>query len=117
MTREFISTSVFQKCWDGLGLGDEEQRNLEGMLLDDPKVGKVIPGTGGARKVRVEYAGKGKRGGARVIYVDILVHETIFFLIAYSKGMHENISESDKKTISSLISRLKDDMDKEREVE
>lgn len=112
MQREFITTSLYDKCWDRLGLGDEEQRNLESMLLADPKVGVVISGTGGARKVRVEYAGKGKRGGARVIYVDILVHETVFFLLAFSKGEQENINESDKKAIASLIGNLKDELDK-----
>ena len=117
MNREFISTSEFERRWNKLGLGDKEQRNLEKMLLENPKVGAVIPGTGSARKIRVEYAGKGKRGGARVIYVDLLVYEKVFFITAYAKGEQENISETDKKAIANFIEYLKDELEQKRRSE
>ena len=37
-------------------------------LAANPQSGDIIPGTGGVRKVRVPVRGRGKRGGARVIY-------------------------------------------------
>ena len=37
-------------------------------LAANPQSGDIIPGTGGVRKVRVPVQGRGKRGGARVIY-------------------------------------------------
>ncbi|MDL2238467.1 type II toxin-antitoxin system RelE/ParE family toxin [Christensenellaceae bacterium OttesenSCG-928-K19] len=112
MNRKFIATPAFDRYWKGLGLGDEEQRGLEKMLLENPRAGVVIPGTAGARKVRIEFGGKGKRGGARVIYVDILEHGNIFFLAAYAKGAQENISEADKKAIANLIGLLKTELAK-----
>lgn len=38
-------------------------------LLARPNAGAVIPGAGGARKLRWAAKGKGKRGGARIIYL------------------------------------------------
>lgn len=52
-----------------------------------PKDGDAIQGTGGLRKIRIpmENKGKGKRGGARVIYVDIEIKEIIYFINVYTK--------------------------------
>ena len=41
---------------------------LKTFLAFDPTVGVVMRGTGGVRKLRWAAGGKGKRGGARVIY-------------------------------------------------
>ena len=50
-------------------LNDENFRELQKVLMDNPEAGDVIEGTGGLRKVRHadEKRGKGKRGGLRVI--------------------------------------------------
>lgn len=42
--------------------------NYKNTLLQSPELGDVIQGADGLRKVRVTAKGKGKRGGARVIY-------------------------------------------------
>jgi len=48
---------------------DEEER---GLLVDylarNPSAGDLVPATGGVRKLRWGLGGRGKRGGARVIY-------------------------------------------------
>jgi hypothetical protein len=41
--------------------------NLQNELLRDPFKGNLVKGTGGARKITMKLAGKGKSGGARVI--------------------------------------------------
>ena len=51
-----------------MGLTDQQLPALEEALLSDPKIGDLIEGTGGARKIRIQLHGKGKRGGGRVIY-------------------------------------------------
>lgn len=43
---------------------------LENALLEDPKAGSVIKGTGGARKFRFAFEDQGKSGSVRIIYVD-----------------------------------------------
>jgi len=47
---------------------DEERKELIDSLAEHPAAGDEIPGTGGVRKLRFAAMGRGKRGGARVIY-------------------------------------------------
>lgn len=68
--------------------------------------GDIIPGTGGAYKLRMSAAGAGKRGGFRVIYY--FFHENeIYFLKIYHKAIQESISEFEKKQIQQLIHKIK----------
>ena len=106
MYREFVYLTEFDKAWDALGLTDEDQRELELRLLNDPKAGAVIPHTSGARKLRIEYGEHGRRGGARVIYVDLVIDECIYLLSCYPKNKISNLTEKQKKAISSLIKTL-----------
>lgn len=47
---------------------DDEIGELDFYLACNPYAGDVIPNAGGFRKLRWQSSGKGKRGGARVIY-------------------------------------------------
>jgi mRNA-degrading endonuclease RelE of RelBE toxin-antitoxin system len=49
-------------------LSDAERAELVAFIGANPEAGEVLPETGGVRKIRWALAGKGKRGGARVIY-------------------------------------------------
>lgn len=106
MNREFVYTQMFNRNWEDIGLGEEELRELESLLCDDPKRGAVIPGTGRARKVRFGYGTKGKSGSARVIYVDLEITEKICFLAAYAKSDKENLTEAEKKILKGAIEIL-----------
>lgn len=99
MTRSFIETPTFTSNWNELGLTDEDLRTLQNDLLENPKMGDAIPGTGGIRKIRIpmENKGKGKRGGARVIYIDVEIKEIIYFINVYSKNEKDNLTEDEKK--------------------
>ncbi|MCF2640858.1 type II toxin-antitoxin system RelE/ParE family toxin [Roseburia hominis] len=110
MNRTFIEVPMFTKKWHELGLTDEELRNLENVLLENPKAGDAIQGTGGLRKIRVsmESKGKGKRGGARVIYVDIEVKETVYFINVYTKNEKDDLTEDEKKAFKTMVKILKE---------
>lgn len=60
MKRTFVELPIFQKRWDELGLNDKDLRNLQEKLLDDPKIGAVMQGTGGVRKMRFAFEHHGK---------------------------------------------------------
>jgi mRNA-degrading endonuclease RelE of RelBE toxin-antitoxin system len=62
-----IETPIFTKQLLAT-LSDDEYRLFQNMLLTRPDAGKVIPGSGGLRKLRWTAEGRGKRGGLRVIY-------------------------------------------------
>lgn len=79
MKRLFVMTAGFEKSWEHMGLDDEKLRELQNVLLENPDAGDVIPDLAGARKIRIPLTGRGKSGGGRVIYVDVVVKEQIFF--------------------------------------
>ncbi|GHU80744.1 hypothetical protein FACS1894191_6690 [Clostridia bacterium] len=106
MNREFIELSLFRSCWDTLGLGEDELRDLELRLLTNPDAGDMIPGCGGARKLRISMPGRGRSGGARVIYVDFLARGWMYLLFAYPKNVQENLTSEQKKVIRAKIKTL-----------
>lgn len=63
----FVETKLFTKLVQEY-LSDDEYAALQQSLLANPEAGTVIPGAGGVRKLRWGIAGRGKRGGIRVIY-------------------------------------------------
>ncbi|WP_417183988.1 type II toxin-antitoxin system RelE/ParE family toxin [Agathobaculum sp.] len=107
MTRTFIFTEPFRKCWAAMGLHDEELKLLEDILLENPQKGDVIEGTSGARKMRIQMNGHGKRGGSRVIYVDIFEKEKLYFLFAYPKNVQVNLTEQQKKIVRQMVEAIK----------
>lgn len=109
MERVFILTSVFEKSWANMGLGDKELRELQLTLLKNPDAGDVIPDLAGARKIRIPLAGRGKSGGGHVIYVDVVIREQIYLLLAYPKNVQTDLNPAQKKVIRNLIEMLKEE--------
>lgn len=110
MKREFIYFPKFEKLWKELGLDDDELRDLETVILEDPKSAPVIPGTNGLRKLRWSRHGMGKRGGIRIFYVDFEDQGKTYMIYIIQKNEKENLTSSDKKEINNLISIIKKDI-------
>ena len=72
-------------------LSDDEYRELQKALIADPDAGEVVAGTGGVRKLRWRAAGRGKRGGYRVIYFARVAQGVIWMLTMYPKNVTENV--------------------------
>ena len=85
MIREFIFTKPFLASWSAMGLDNESLKMLEHILLKNPKIGDVIQGTGGARKMRIQLDGRGKSGGGRVVYLDVFEKEKLYLLFFWRK--------------------------------
>ncbi len=109
MTREFIFTKPFISVWEKMGLTDADLKELENILLKNPQQGDVIPGTGGARKLRIQLEGRGKSGGGRVIYVDVFEKEKLYFLFAYPKNVQENLTNEQTQIITEIIKAIKEE--------
>ena len=82
---ELVETSYFTKYITTL-LGDEEYRQFQLQLAADPSSGTLIRGGGGIRKIRLALPGRGKSGGARVIYYWAVRDNVILLLYAYAKN-------------------------------
>jgi hypothetical protein len=86
----FIETRLFTRLIQEY-LADDEYRELQTTLMNTPDVGDVIPNSGGVRKLRWRAAGRGKRGGYRVIYFSRLTENEIWLLTIYPKNVADNI--------------------------
>jgi hypothetical protein len=69
-----------------------------------------MPGCGGLRKMRVAdpRRGKGKRSGARVIYLHIEELNQIHLITVYGKDQQDDLSAADKKLYRELVGILRD---------
>lgn len=76
-------------------------------LAANPLLGDEILGTGGVRKVRFAASGRGKRGGARVIYY--VLDETIplYALLVYAKNAKTDMTGDEKKAVSQIAEAIK----------
>lgn len=104
--RSFVELDSFRKDWKKAGLNEEDLLDLEITLTANPQAGAVIPGTNGLRKIRVSLPGKGKRGGARVIYVNFEEYLYTYFLFFYPKNKDPDLSPEDKKLFSKRVDQL-----------
>jgi mRNA-degrading endonuclease RelE of RelBE toxin-antitoxin system len=94
--RTVIETPTFQKESEKIGSEDERLAFI-GWISANPLAGDVIPGADGARKVRWSVAGKGKRGGVRIIYFNLTEQGVIVLITLYQKSDQTNIQPSDIK--------------------
>lgn len=85
-----IETTAFQAMaqdvWDA-----ETRFAFVSYIAGNPEVGDVIPDSEGCRKVRWQAAGRGKRGGTRVIYFNQLEDGLVVLLAVYSKNDSKDI--------------------------
>jgi hypothetical protein len=105
----FIRTREFDRDADGL-LDDEDMRRTEQYLMQHPTAGELIAGTNGLRKLRVPEGGRGKRGGARVIYLYIQVRDRIVFLAAYAKSSRSDLTQRGYAALAKVAAALKKEM-------
>lgn len=106
MTRTFIMTKEFDKNWAAMGLTDDDLGALQQELIINSQKGDLMQGTGGLRKMRFAFEGKGKSGSARVCYVDFAVYEKIYLITAYPKSEKENLSKAERNAIATMIAQL-----------
>lgn len=114
MTRTFIEVPLFSKRWKEIGLGEDELRALQIMLLKDPVSGPIMEGTGGIRKVRFSLQNRGKSGSVRVCYTDFAEYEVIYLITAFKKKSQENLTEEKKSVLKKLVKSLREEAAKNR---
>ena len=90
-------TETFKKQADKIWAEDERLAFVT-YIADNPDAGDVIPNAEGARKIRWNLGGQGKRGGVRVIYFN--VSEDLLCLVAlYKKTEQSNMSAKKIKEV------------------
>ena len=92
--RTVIGTPTFQKQADAIWTPQEREAFID-FIAEYPDAGDVISGAEGARKVRWQRKGTGKRGGARVIYFHLVGDEIVLLVMVYAKAERSNVKPKD----------------------
>lgn len=87
-------------------LDDAGRAALVAFVGAHPEAGDLMPETGGVRKLRWALAGRGKRGGARVIYYFHSERMPVFLLAMYAKNERANLTAAERQAMRARIPLL-----------
>jgi hypothetical protein len=99
----FVETRLFSSLVQQY-LSDDEYSALQREVMANPEAGDVIRGSGGVRKLRWGVAGRGKRGGLRIIYYLRTRQGEVWMLTLYAKNEAESIA-------GHVLKKIKDEID------
>jgi hypothetical protein len=106
---EIVSLPPYEAQVSAL-MREDERQAMEFFIACAPEAHPVIIGTGGFRKARWALAGKGKRGGVRVVYFFLAAPGQIYMASVYRKSAKATVSAADKKMLAKLSIELKKDV-------
>ena len=84
----------------------DERMAVVDRLAADPRCGVVIPGSGGIRKVRFGFGGRGKSGGARIIYLFSGETVPVFVLTVFAKNEKANLSAAERNALAKMVTDM-----------
>ena len=110
-TIEFVATPSFEASARKL-LTEADRRELELLLLRDPRRGQVMERTGGFRKVRFARPSRreGKSGGTRVIYYLLERRDRLYLLLVDAKGVKDDLSGVEENELRRLAKALEEEL-------
>src|SRR5256885_560576 len=108
MKMVLVQTPTFASQWARLGLGDDDARELESLVMERPSGAPVMRGTGGLRKIRFAPSRwrTGKSGALRVCYVWFERFSQAWFVTVFAKNEQANLSARECAEIRGLIARI-----------
>jgi hypothetical protein len=109
MHHTVVELRTFIASCDREGVSVEERFEIIEAIAADPQRGDLIPGTGGARKVRFAGKGRGKSGGYRTLHYFGGEDVPVFLLLLLSKGTRADISQAERNRLKALLSSLADE--------
>ena len=115
MRRRFVESRGFSADRTRLErareLAPEDLLALEQSILADPAIGDLVPGTGGLRKIRLAQssARRGKRGGARVYYLDLPRKGVTHLLAIFGKREKADLTQAERRAVAAMVRQLKEE--------
>jgi hypothetical protein len=105
-----LETRAYISAAKDAGMSEEEMQAVVDTVAANPQAGAVMPGCGGARKLRVARPGSGKSGGYRVITYFGGEDLPVFLLTVFGKNEKANLSGAEKNALAALTKRLRDSL-------
>jgi hypothetical protein len=90
-------------------LSEEERAGVVDALANSPSQGVLIKGTGGLRKMRIGFSGRGKRGGGRVVYWFHSENFPVVLLAMFAKNETSDLTETERKALRVVADQLLED--------
>ena len=94
-----LETPTFLRDVAQSGLSEDQHERIVRRIAENPGQGDVIPGTGGARKVRFSGRGKGKSGGYRVVTYFAADDVPVLMLALVDKGGRADLSQAERNAL------------------
>ena len=101
----FIEHPAFTRRIGEMG-AEESLRKLQHDLATNPQAGDPIPGLAGLRKVRMPLPGRGKRGGARVLYLLFVRADIVYLLQVYDKADIADLPPDKRRAVAALVREI-----------
>lgn len=101
----FFESGVFSKRLEKLGIDDRTLADLQAELILNPEAGDLIQKSRGLRKIRMGASGRGRRGGARVIYYYFDGEGSIFLLYIFAKNEKSDLNAEEVAVLRKLVER------------
>lgn len=106
MTVCFVELQAFTD--EVLAVADEETlRQFQAELAANPEAGDLIRQSGGLRKARMKLPGRGRSGGARVIYLWLPEARRIVLFMLYTKARQVDIPPAILARLRAAVETIK----------
>jgi hypothetical protein len=104
-----IETAQYLRDAARAGLAGEARANVVRLIAGNPQAGDLIPGTGGARKIRLAGRGKGKSGGYRLVTYYAAADVPVFLLAVIDKGERADLTQAERNALRAELAGLAKD--------
>jgi hypothetical protein len=102
---EFVWLPTFERSARSL-LEEGDRQSIERILCERLDAGSLIRRTGGVRKLRYQLRGRGKRGGARIVYLPDEACGRVYMILAYAKGAKDSLTRTQENELRRLVREL-----------
>lgn len=101
-----IETRAYLSAAEDAGMTEDERTAVVNTIAANPEAGAIMPGCGGARKLRVAKPGRGKSGGYRVITYFVGTEKPVFLLTVFGKGEKGSLTQGERNALAALTKTL-----------
>ena len=103
-----IETNAYLRAAKLAGIDADEQAAIVALIAANPEAGEIMPGCGGARKLRVARPGGGKSGGYRVVTYFAGGAFPVFLLTVFPKNVKTNLTKAEQNAFAAACKQLTD---------